>query len=205
MKERTPGLARNMSAPPRSIVSFRPYGTTRSTSPAQARNGAGGGLRWLLRARPDTVLALCLPDLHARMGGLREGALEQARGGNREAAAGIVTEIRSLRLAGLVTVAAGLAGRRGLPAPDALAKEPAESLLDRLEELARHLSPVSTLPAMAVAERSSGHKPGRTKAGDAHAALWVLTHLNGRTFDRDGLPLLAPDMAEGGTWDLFTP
>jgi hypothetical protein len=31
----------------------------------------------------------------------------------------------------------------------------------------------------------------------------VLTHLNGRTFDRDGLPLLAQGLEDGRAYDLY--
>lgn len=198
-------LARNMSAPPRSTVSFRPYGTTSATTPAQALNGTGGGLRWIFRVHTDSVLKAHLPDLAERMGKLRSSALDDARGQDKESAAHAVSQVRSLRLAGLLSLAAILAGEDDQPSPDALAEVPVETLLDRLSDLARRMPIVRSLPALAFAERWCGLGLGRTATDDPHAALWVLTHLNGRTFDRDGAPLLAPDLAEGGAWDLYAP
>ena len=199
------GLAHNMSAPPRSTVSFRPYGTTSATTPADALNGAGGGLRWIYRAHPDAVLKVHLPALEESMDRLRASALGKAQDKNREAAAEAVTRIRVLRLAGLVTLAAGLAGERGMPSLDVLAGQPAEVLLDRLVDLADRMPVARSLPALAYAESWGGMNLGRTADSDPHATLWVLTHVNGRTFDRDGPPLLAPDLLQGGAWDLFVP
>ena len=112
----------------------------------------------------------------------------------------------ALRLAGLVVLASSLAAGAPAAGVAALAEEPLEALQDRLADLAGRLPPSPALPAMALAESlASGSSRGGPGATDALAVLWALTHLNGRTFDRNGLPILAPDLAAGGAWDFFAP
>lgn len=200
------GLARNMSAPPRSTVSFRPYGSAGPAGVGRASPAEATGLRHILRADPGALLQACLPDTVRRMRSLRvsgpAGAGRQDKGTARADAA----SIHALRLAGLVALASALVTGGTLPGTDALETEPLEVLNDRLVDLAGRLPPCPRLPAMAVAESLAGGStrgdPGST---DVLPVLWTLTHLNGRTFDRDGLPILAPDLAEGGAWDFFAP
>jgi hypothetical protein len=200
------GLARNMSAPPRSTVSFRPYGT--GSEPAGKTHATPGnaGLRHVLRADPDALLLARLPGTVRRMRELRQEGLEAARRQGKPEAAERVARVHALRLAGLIALASPLDGTgRGVTA-EALADVTLESLQDRLVDLATHLPPCPSLPAMAVAESlAGGSMRGDTASVDALTVLWALTHLNGRTFDRDGLPSLATDLAEGGAWDLFAP
>ncbi|MBM3151878.1 MAG: hypothetical protein FJ189_00260 [Gammaproteobacteria bacterium] len=199
-------LAHNMSAPPRSTVSFRPYGTAvESTGKIGVTPGAAG-LRHVLRADPDALLAARLPDTVRRMRALRADGLDAARGRYRQGARASIARVRALRLAGLVTLASSFEAGAPAVVVEDLADQPLEALQDRLADLAGRLPPCPALPAMAVAESLaggvSGSVPGST---DVLAVLWTLTHLNGRTFDRDGLPILAPDLAEGGAWDFYAP
>ena len=214
------GLAHNMSAPPRSTVSFRPYGTAQVGSTASTTHEEGGNLRWVFRAQVDLLLkarrlapaSRNRPRRHTSAASAPtrapEGQSPQAepvrtRGRPRTAEAGADPVVRARRLAGLVLLAAEQASEPGLPGLAALAGEPAEALLDRLADLAGRLPPPQGLPALAVAEPASDATPKRAGSPDVLAVLWVLTHINGHTFDRDGLPLLVPDLAAGGIWDLY--
>ena len=201
------GLIHNMSAPPRSTVSFRPYGLADSTPSTPAPAEKTCGLKWVLRADPDALLNSALPDITSRMRDLRHEALALARGQDKAAASRNIARLRGLRLAGLITIAASLAGEESSWdgfAPDEL---PAEALQDRLADLASRLpSPPAWMPAMAIAESLAGGG-ARSDSGstDALAVLWVLTRINGRTFDREGFPHLPADIAEGGAYDLYVP
>lgn len=200
------GFARNMSAPPRSTVSFRPYGTGAKQAGNTRAAPGNAGVRHILRADPDALLVARLPDTVRQMRELRREGLEAARRQGKAEAAERVARVRALRLAGLVALAASLDGAgRGVTA-ESLANETPETLQDRLVDQAGRLPPCPALPAMALAESVAGDdRRGVPACADALAVLWVLTHLNGRTFDRDGLPSLAPDLAEGGAWDLYAP
>lgn len=200
------GVAHNMSAPPRSTVSFRPYGARAGKATKTGVMPASAGLRHLLRADPDVLLAACLPDTARRLRAWQREWLAAASGQNPAAASAHSTRLCALRLAGLVALAASLAVGAPAAVVADLAEEPLEALQDRLADLAGRLPSSPALPAMAVAESLAGDAsrggPGTT---DALAVLWALTHLNGRTFDRHGPPILAPDLAAGGAWDLFAP
>lgn len=205
--ERTGGaLARNMSAPPRSTVRFRPYGAEPLSANRLKIAHKAAGLRRILRASPDVLLGAHLPALLGQMREARLESLAAARRHARQDEREGVARVRALRLAGLVALASTLegAGPR-LDAAD-LAGLSAEALQDRLSDLAGRFPGCPTLPAMAVAE-PAGVRANRARSGTTSLlpVLWVLTHINGRSFDRDGLPLLAPDLAEGGAWDLFAP
>jgi hypothetical protein len=200
-------MAHNMSAPPRSTVTFRPYGWAGATANAPPPPERTCGLERLLRADPDALLADALPDVARRMHDLRREALSRAQAQDKAAAARQIAAVRALRIGGLISLAARLAAVD--PVPDAFeaCEEPLEALLDCLADLAGRLpSPPAWLPALAIAETlaggGAGSDPGST---DALAVLWVLTRVNGRTFDRDGLPHLPADLAEGGTYDLYAP
>lgn len=202
---RTPQLVNNMSAPPRSTVSFRPYGLAESTPNAPAPAEKTCGLQWLLRADPDALLQATLPSVGRLITELRHEALSLLPG--NAAGAMHVAKIRSLRIRGLVSLTAHLAGED--PGLDDFASEaqPLELLQDRLIDLASRLPrPPAGLPALAIAESLAGggarSDPGST---DTLAVLWVLTRINGRTFDRQGLPHLPADIADGGTYDLYVP
>jgi len=199
-------LIRNMSAPPRSTVCFRPYGIAHEGTAQEAAPERASGLRWLFRADPDALLQVALPGTTQRMRDLRHAALKEAREQDKSAASRNIGKVRALRLAGLVRLAADFAGevasRDGMDPEDATP----EALHDRLVDLARCLPLPPGLPALGIVESLAGGSyrggPGST---DALPVLWVLTHLNGHTFDRDGLPILAPDLAEGGAYDIYAP
>lgn len=199
------GLIHNMSAPPRSTVSFRPYGLSESTPSTPPPAEKTCGLKWVLRADPDALLRSVLPEVTARMRDLRREGLAHEQ--DKAGASRNIARLRGLRLAGLITIAAGLAGEEspwdGL-APDEM---PVEALQDRLADLAGRLPPAPAwMPAMAIAESLAAggarSDPGST---DALAVLWVLTRINGRTFDRQGFPHLPADIAKGGAYDLYVP
>jgi hypothetical protein len=207
IEEQAGRLAHNMSAPPRSTVSFRPYGLAQSTASAPAPSGQTCGLQWLLRADPDALLKAALPDIAQRMQDLRQEALSQARGKDKQAASKNIAKLRSLRLAGLVSLAADLAGVESGPGGTASDRQPLETLQDSLTDLASRLpDPPAWLPALAIAESLAGGG-ARSDAGstDTLAVLWALTRINGRTFDREGIPHLPADLAEGGAYDLYVP
>ncbi len=191
-------LAHNMSAPPRSTFTFKPYGTGRSTHPE--RRARPTGLVWCLRVGPDVLLRQPARALTRTMAALRREALACARAQDKAGAAARIAEVRRLRLAGLVQLAAGLVGAD----PGDLGA-PLEDLLDRLTDLARPL-PKPPLPAMGVVELVSQAGSARRKTTtDLVAGLSLLTHLNGHTYDRDGPPTLAAGLAEGRLYDLITP
>jgi hypothetical protein len=200
------GLARNMSAPPRSTVSFRPYGTGAEPAGKTRPATENAGLRHVLRADPDALLLDRLPGTVHRMRELRQEGLDAARWQGKAEAAERVARVRALRLASLIALASSLDGAgRGVTA-ESLADETLESLQDRLVDWAGRLPLCPALPAMAVAESlAGGSMRGDPASLDALPVLWALTHLNGRTFDRDGLPSLAPDLADGGAWDFYAP
>ena len=200
-------LAHNMSAPPRSTVTFRPYGSANATASAPSPSAETCGLKWLLRADPDALLKDALPDVARRMRELRHEALSLAQGQDKAAASRNIAAVRALRIGGLASLAARLAGEGSALDGVDPCKEPLEALLDRLADLAERLpDPPPELPALAIAESLAGggarSDPGST---DALAVLWVLTRINGRTFDREGLSHLPPDIAEGGAYDLYVP
>ena len=195
----------NMSAPPRSTVSVRPYGLAQSTETLPAQVERSSGLQWLLRANPDALLRATLPSLGRQITKLRREVLSLAPG--NPAGPTQIAAVRSLRVIGLVWLAEHLAGDD--PHLDDFAPEaqPLELLQDRLVDVAGRLpEPPAWLPALAMAESLSGggarSDPGST---DALAVLWVLTRINGRTFDRDGIPHLPADLADGGIYDLYVP
>ncbi len=186
------GLARNMSAPPRSSISFRPYRSEAALPGVAATNS----LCWRLRADPDALIRAHRPKLNRRMGALRRQV--QACAEDQPRSAALTAELRLLRLSGVVDLAASLTGT----ASDLPADVPLETLLDRLADLSRTL-PQANLPAMGIVEPVTPEAHRKPPAEDLLAALWVLTHLNGRTFDRDGLPLLAPGLEDGRAYDLY--
>jgi hypothetical protein len=137
---------------------------------------------------------------------LRPAPLAALRNENRSAVAQAAAAVRALRLAGLVTLASRLLDEDAPAVPESLGAGAIEILHDRLSDLARRLPACRRLPVMAVAvPLAGGSFRGGAGSTDAHAVLSALTHINGRTFDRDGLPLLVPDLAEGGAWDLYAP
>lgn len=186
------GLARNMSAPPRSSISFRPYRSEAALPGVAATNS----LCWRLRADPDALIRAHRPKLNRRMGALRRQLQACAQDQTRSAA--LTAELRLLRLSGVLDLAASLTGT----ASDLPADVPLETLLDRLADLSRTL-PKANLPAMGIVEPVTPEAHRKPPAEDLLAALWVITHLNGRTFDRDGLPLLAPGLEDGRAYDLY--
>lgn len=203
----TQSLAHNMSAPPRSTVTFRPYGSSNAPTSTSPPSAEACGLKWLLRADPDTLIKNSLPEVAGRMRELRHEALSMAQGQDKAAAAQKIAAVRALRIGGLLSLAANLVGEDCASDNFAPGEEPLEALLDRLADLASRLpTPPAVLPALAIAESLAGGG-ARSASGstDVLAVLWTLTRINGRTFDREGLPHLPHDLAEGGTYDLYVP
>lgn len=191
-----PTLARNMSAPPRSTVSFRPYGS----EIVETNVVNGYGLRLRLRADPDSLIKVQRTALNRRMGAIRRQALACGRAKDQPGAIVAIAELRVLRLTGLVGIASDMAGEPTV----SLEGLPQEALLDHLADLSRRL-PLTDLPAMGLVEPVTAQSPQWPRqACDPLATLWLLTHVNGRTFDRDGLPMLAAGLAEGRAYDLYT-
>lgn len=200
-------LVHNMSAPPRSTVTFRPYGSGDATTSVPPPCAETCGLEWLLRADPDALLRNALPEVAGRMRERRNEAPSLAQGQDKATAARNIAAVRALRIGGLLSLAAKLTGEDCAPGKIDPGEEPLEALLDRLADVAGRLpAPPPELPALAVAESLAGggarSDPGST---DVLAVLWTLTRINGRTFDREGLPHLPLDLAEGGIYDLYVP
>lgn len=202
----TGGFARNMSAPPRSTISFRPYGAAPYNPSRLKIAQRAAGLRRILRASPDVLLGVHLPALLEDMRGARLESLAAARRRDMQKARERIAQVRTLRLAGLAVLASNLDGAGPRLDAACLAGLSAEALQDRLSDLAGRLPGCTSLPAMAVAEPAGVRASVvRSSTTNILPVLWTLTHLNGRTFDRDGPPLLAPDLAEGAAWDLYAP
>ena len=199
------GLAQNMSAPPRSTISFRPYGIDPDDTGA-ARPASGQGLRWLLRADPDALLLAHLPEVRQRMTALNRQALAFSKAGDTPASQKLLARVSCLRLGGLVLLAEQRVVRTSATDFAPLEEQPAEVLLDRLTDLAaRFTHPPAWLPALGIVEPvESMKKDAHPDSTDVLACLWLLTHLNGRTFDRDGPSLLASGLAENQAYDLYT-
>lgn len=196
-ESRPQALARNMSAPPRSTFTFQPYGT--ASGNVGKPDGHPTGMAWRLRVSPDILLKAHVQPAADALGALRKQALERARAADRTGVADRLSELRRLRVRGLLLLAGRLAGEDpGDP------EAPMETLLDRLSDLAPRL-PRPDLPAMGTVEPARRGGPiVRRSTRNPVAGLWLLTHVNGRTFDRDGPAALAADLAEGGSLDLFT-
>jgi hypothetical protein len=193
-------VVRNMSAPPRSTITFNPYGVDATPKCGSGSNEAAKGLRWVLRAEPVAILQAHLPGTGERVNDMFTAALRQ----DTRPPPAVFSRIHALILAGLVVVASRLAGDEPQRTVECLEKLPPEVLQDRLTELARRLPPCPDLPAMAAAQPWSGLRLGYPSCTDPLAVLYVLTHINGRTFDRDGSPLLAEGLEEGRVYDLYT-
>lgn len=194
---RPQGLAQNMSAPPRSTFTFQPYGTQAQASKVSVKPQAGG-LVWRLSVDPDALLAAHAPAVSKALARLRRQALTRARKEAPGAAPEAIATQHLARLRGLIELAGRLAGVRPTDT-----EAPIEALLDRLADLAPHL-PRPDLPALGVVERTPQAEPSpHPPTTDLAAGLWLLTHVNGRTFDRDGPATLVPGLAEGGRFDLY--
>jgi hypothetical protein len=184
-------MLHNMSAAPTSTVTFAPYGAQADAATGRPSSMSPCGLRRIIRAAPDVLIQSRLPATYRRLQEL--------------ANAGEATEARGLRMAALVRLAAALVDGTEAADDPAMEVPPLELLLDRLADLAARLPPAPVeLPAMAPVEPVTA-KAGASQGGtaDTLAALWILTHVNGRTFNRDGLPLLVPDLASGPVYDLY--
>lgn len=188
-QEQSGGQLHNMSAPPTTTIAFVPYGVSPQPTAGQ-KPSSGQGLRRIARADPDALIRRHLPATYER--------LCQRSNGDAAAidAAG--------RMKALLALTSALVAGSVAEDPDESGDEPLEQLCDRLADLAGRLPPLPPeFPAMAVAEPAKGETPGLEEATGLLAALWILAHLNGRTFNRDGPPILAAGLAEGKAYDLF--
>ena len=166
----------NMSAPPRTLINFRPVQTGHpSSSDATDRAGAGtSGLRWV-----------CRIDVLNRFWPVPPGT-------GRDPAEGIewaVTREPEQRL-----VAQALAEENGLSEPDAalvseIARLPVEGLFDRLRDVARRVDlRALSFPRMGLLLPASS--AGRRQAmGDMRVAVAVLARRRGTVFLRDADPI----------------
>lgn len=193
------GLAHNMSAPPRSTFTFQPFGTRTTGKSGKDGTARACGLTWRLGVDPDLLIATHAPVAAQAMERLRQQALARAQKKDTAGTAKIHASLRLARLRGLLELA-GRFAEYIAPAPTA----PLETLLDHLADQATRL-PRPDLPALGVVEHVPQGSPSpRASTTDLTAGLWLLTHVNGRTFDRDGPATLAPNLAEGGQFNLFT-
>jgi len=99
---------------------------------------------------------------------------------------------RHLRLCGALAILAGVH-------PASLEHELYETLCDDLLRRA----PAASLPPLMLASRATDHT--RAPEPDPLRTLAILTHLNGRTCDPAGPPMLGEALQEGHTVDLWTP
>lgn len=180
---RHPGLARNMSAPPRSTFSFQPYGSRTSTPPDVARPV---GLREIARASLGGLIAVQAPVRARRIQALSEKVNHLAHR-HDPGTPPVRAELHGEIVAGLAAVAAHLLGEP-VPCPD---PPTSENLSDLLARVALRLTPPA-LPAMGVVERLGSQDVLACPAGlePLLAGFWLLTHVNGHSFDRDGQPML---------------
>jgi hypothetical protein len=166
----------NMSAPPRSLINFRPIqpsGRSKATGTGQAGMGTSG-LRWLCRI---DVINRFWPE---------------PPGMGRDPAEGVdwtLTREPERRL-----LAQALAEERGVAeADEALSSEiaalPAEDVFDRLREVAQRVDlVVLSLPRMALLLPASPASR-RPEASDMRLAVAVLTRRRGTVFLRDADPI----------------
>lgn len=195
---------RNMSAPPRSQISFRPYGL--GTPESGAGDGAPGpvtaadrtqatGLRHILRVDLDDMLNI--PEV-----------------------SGNYPHLDRLVLIRLLAHAEALIDCQPTPGLAELAFDeservlslarnrvpPNECLRDRLADLASSLPPPpALLPALALVETDGSLLAGSPTHCEPLAMLWVVTHINGNTFDRNGRPILAHKLGQRSRFDLYAP
>jgi len=176
------GALRNMSAPPRSTLTLRPFQAPVAV-PRRTDRGAPSnwGLAWYARVDLDEILRDRWPGWSERLGGL------------------VPEGLGDLRLRGALALARACAGSPdppGSPEPD-LREDLADELLRRMRDLA----PEPPLPALMLATQVSP-RPRLTER-DAARALAVLTHLSGRTCDLSASPLLGEALLEGRPVDLW--
>ena len=166
----------NMSAPPRTLINFRPVqarGRSKPTPTEQADKGTSG-LRWL-----------CRIDVINRFWPVPPGM-------GRDPAEGI--EWASTREPDRRLLAQALAEERGVAeADEALCSEiaalPAEDVFDRLREVAQRVDlVVLSLPRMALLLPASPASR-RPEASDMRLAVAVLTRRRGTVFLRDADPI----------------
>lgn len=192
------GFARNMSAPPRSTVSFRPYGA----GPLPASGGeSASGLQRIARASVLGLIDAHNPVRGRRIMPLGERVSHLAH--KRDpAVAGVRARYHAEIFRGMVGVAASLLGKK-LPLPELLSEE---RLSDLMSDIAQQLSPPA-LPAMGIVEQPGSFSVLECPTGvdPLHAGLWLLTHLNGRTFVRDMQAIPVPSPFASSVYELYAP
>ena len=167
-------LLHNMSAPPRTVITFRPL---RALGPeAGPEADPASGLRWLSRLAPAELI----------------------RVRRRKGAPGDDVRLR-LSLARAQAEQAGLPPPRRLPI--AIARLPLEAVADALRALAADVPLASLgLPAFGLLLPARGEP--RPHEGSVRLTVAVLARRRGGVFVRDAAPL-APASLEGPALDLW--
>ena len=190
-------LAHNMSAPPRSLVAFRPLRSPRKPPGAAPRDCVEPGLRWVLRIEFDH---LARERLGARGAALYDG--EAGLSPSPVRLHGGWAPIGRIRLAAAIALLRR-AQEGGNADPLALVAVAPEMLADELRERCARV-PVRGLPALAMISPRDAVERGR--CFDAERALAVLTRTSGSTFDSSAQPVAGPALLERGlACDLWEP
>jgi hypothetical protein len=186
-----------MSAPPRSLVAFRPLRSPGKPPGAAPRNCVEPGLRWVLRIEFDFLARERL--------GARGAALYSGKAGLSPSpvrAQGGWAPIARIRLAAAVALLREAQGHTNAD-PLALAAIAPELLADELRERCARL-PLLGLPALAMVSPRDAIERGR--CFDAGRALAVLTRISGTTFDLAARPVAGPALLDRGfACDLWEP
>jgi hypothetical protein len=173
---------RNMSAPPRSTLTLRPFQVPLAV-PRRTDRGAPSnwGLAWYARVDLDQILQARWPDWSDRLGDI------------------VAPCLGNLRLRGALALARACTGTPDHPGtPDlSLHEDRADELLRRV----RMLVPEPALPALMLATQVSPRP--RFAERDPARTLAILTHLSGRTCDLGASPLLSEALLEGRPVDLW--
>ena len=190
-----PPLA-NMSAPPRSILTVKPFQTA---APEAAGILTNWGLAWYARVDFEGHLRALWPEWAEAL--LDPGRAPTPGAAARRPAAAPQRQLRPsparkvhLRLCGAVALARGAQSH-----PWALEPELGEALVDELMRLAPDRA--SSLPPLLFATPARG--PARPLEPDPLRVLAILTHLSGATCDPAGSPLFSEALRESHVLDLW--
>jgi hypothetical protein len=191
-------LAQNMSAPPRSTVSFQPYGTARprsgDVSPATAT-----GLRLRLRASVRGIVEFHDPRRGKRIERLGRQVSDLAH--KRDPAVVPVRDkYHDEMLHGLIAAVCSLDGTT----PSVAKGHDREQLIDLITERVSKL-PRPDLPAMGAVNRLGSYSALDSTVEEDRllSGLWLLTHINGDTFDRDGQAMLVASPFASSVYELY--
>lgn len=168
----------NMSAPPRSVLTLKPFRPAEPSVPT--KGGAAWGLSWRLRVAVEAVIQDAYPEM-------------------------LPPDIADLRNSAYLVGAVALARKhRGLEAdPETLFGHPFEALADELVRLAPGAEEVPELPRQMMVSFADG--VDREPARDVAVVLAVLTHLCGSVCDLSASARVAPALLNGAVLDLWAP